>query len=291
VVEQDLCRRWVRAEYFLKRVLTSIFQGFANGFANLVLVMYLKALDRILWLTYGNNASSSKSREEAKVILETLSRRGEVARGEIMDQLGLDESTDEDVDLFNKRIRPLKGSRSGSPLLVGFLVSSTRDGDVYLRLSQDVFDVTWRSLKIRVCNFIGHWHGGEVPETETLDRMTWMAYANHSNTYEYRKKGRHVLKYLIETGKTEKSELMSATGYEYGDENDDQKFRGMMKYLRGSWKDEEDALNPLHTGNHGFLVSQEMKGQTAYYQVDVGEFKSTMNVVAGNIRSFLNRSG
>jgi hypothetical protein len=80
---------------------------------------------------------------------------------------------------------------------------------------------------------------------------------------------------------------MSEIGLEYGDENDDQRFRGMMKYLRGSWKDEEDALNPLHTSNHGFLVSQEMRGQRAYYEIDVREFKSSMNVVAGNIRSFL----
>ena len=96
-----------------------------------------------------------------------------------------------------------------------------------------------------------------------------------------------MLKKLIEDGETSKQELMRVTSYEYGDENDDQSFRGMMKYLRASWKDEEDSLNPLHTGNHGFLVRQEMKGQKAYYSINTREFKSSMNVVAGNIRSFV----
>lgn len=251
------------------------------------LVIDLKAIDRILWLTYGNHASSSKSREEAELILDTLSRSGKSRRGEVMSQLGLDESSDEDVDLFNKRIRPLKGTRSGSPLQVGFLHSSIEGNEHYISLSVPVFDATWRGLRNEVLEFVDRFHGIEVPNTQTLDRIVWLAYANHSNTYEHRQNARTVLKYLLENGETGKQELMSEIGLEYGDENDDQRFRGMMKYLRGSWKDEEDALNPLHTSNHGFLVSQEMRGQRAYYQIDVREFKSSMNVVAGNIRSFL----
>jgi hypothetical protein len=59
----------------------------------------------------------------------------------------------------------------------------------------------------------------------------------------------------------------------------------MMKYLRASWEDEEDALNPLHTDSHGFLVQQEMRNGDAYYSLSPKEFKRSMNVVKSSIRS------
>jgi hypothetical protein len=249
--------------------------------------VYLKAIDRILWLTYGNHGSSKDKREDAEVVLEALSNGGVVSRSELMQRIGLSEDTNSDVDEFNSVLRPLKGTRKGSPFPVQFVCLFTRDGDVYLKLSEEAFSATWSYLRMSVLKFIENQHGRWPENHQVLDQLVWMAYANHSNTYQHRQNAQKVLKHLFENGETSKQVLMRVSDYEYGDENDDQSFRGMMKYLRASWKDEEDAKNPLHTSNHGFLVRQEMQGQTAYYSLCPGEFKRTMNVVAANIRSFL----
>lgn len=250
-------------------------------------MIYLKAIDRILWLTYGNHGSSKEKRENAEVILQSLSGGEAVRREQLMQRIGLSEDNNSDVDSFNSLVRPLKGTRKGSPFPVQFVCSFTREGDVYLKLSEEAFSATWNYLKLSVLKFIENQHRRCPENHQVLDQLAWLAYANHSNTYQHRQNAQEVLKHLIENGETRKQVLMRVSDYDYGDENDDQRFRGMMKYLRASWKEEEDAKNPLHTANHGFLVSQEMKGQTAYYEIDVREFKSSMNVVAGNIRSFL----
>jgi hypothetical protein len=249
--------------------------------------VYLKAIDRILWLTYGNHGSSKEKREDAKVILEALSNGRVVSRSELMRHIGLDEDSSDDVDEFNSVVRPLKGRNSSNPLDMVFVVSEKDDGEVLYRLSRGAFEASLLKLKSDVLDLFERYEGGEVPIHKVLDQVIWLSYANHSNTYDHRMNARKALRHLIEDGKTSKEELMSLLGFEYGDENDDQSFRGMMKYLRASWKDEEDAKNPLHTDNHGFLVRQEMKGQTAYYSLCPREFKRTMNVVAANIRSFL----
>jgi len=249
-----------------------------------------RAIERILWMSYGNHGSSAYHRECGKNILRLLQSSDVATKGELMESIGLDPSSESDHKQFDKTIRPLKGlagSKSGSNPNVAFVNRRHREGTTLYELSRAAFDASFRKLKNDIVNFLNRFHGLEVPTTQTLDKIVWLAYANHSNTYEHRQNARTVLKYLMENGEAGKQELMSKIGLEYGDENDDQRFRGMMKYLRGSWKDEEDALNPLHTSNHGFLVSQEMRGQRAYYQIDVREFKSSMNVVAGNIRSFL----
>jgi hypothetical protein len=204
-----------------------------------------------------------------------------------MRQIGLDESVESDVDRFNELVKPLRGNAStnssySEPPELSFLES----GDQY-RLSRAAFDASFKKLRSDVVDFFENQSSNEVEYSKTLDQILWLAYANNGNTYQYRENASQVLKHLLKHGEASKQQLMEEIGLEYGDENDDQKFRGMMKYLRGSWKDEEKALNPLHTANHGFLVSQEMKGQKAYYDIDVREFKSAMNVVAGNIRSFL----
>jgi hypothetical protein len=249
--------------------------------------MYLKAIQRILWLTYGNHSSSSKSRSDAEVVLQALSKKNAVSRKELMKQIGLNESSSEDVLKFNDRIKPLRGRNPSNPLELCFLVSDKRESGVYYSLSRPAFDASLLKLKSDVLDFFERYRGGEVPDSKVLDQVIWLAYANHSNTYRHREEAREVLKYLIRNGETGKRELMRVTSYEYGDENDDQSFRGMMKYLRASWKSEEASLNPLHTGNHGFLVRQKREGQTAFYSVSMKEFKSSMNVVAGNIRSFM----
>lgn len=249
--------------------------------------MILKAIDRILWLTYGNHGSSSESREDAEVLLEALSNTDEMKRSELMQQIGLDEEVDKDVREFNNRIKPLKGLKSSNPLSAVFVLSTNRDGDSYCRLSRGAFESWLLELKKEAADFVARYRGEEVPGARTLEKLVWIAYANHSNTYQHRQNAREVLKYLIENGEASKQELMSHVGLEYGDENDDQRFRGMMQYLRASWEDEEDARNPLHTSSHGFLVSRKTKGREVYYETSMREFKSSMNVVAGNIRSFL----
>lgn len=249
--------------------------------------MYLKAIQRILWLTYGNHSSSSKSRSDAEVVLEALSNQEEVERSELMRQIGLDESSNDDVDKFNDRIKPLRGRNSSNALNMCFVVSDKREDGVFYTLSRPVFDISLFNLRDSIVDFVQRFEGRDVPDSKFLDQVIWLAYANHSNTYKHREEAGKVLKYLIENGETGKEELMRVTSYEYGDENDDQRFRGMMKYLRASWKDEEDSLNPLHTGSHGFLVRQKREGQTAFYSISMGEFKSTMNVVAANIRAFI----
>ena len=237
-------------------------------------------------MTYGNHSSSSKSRSDAEVVLEALSNKNMVGRRELMRQIGLDESIESDVATFNDRIKPLKGRNPSNPLELSFVASDKRDDGVFFSLSRPAFDASVYKLKSDVLDFFDRYRGQEAPDSKVLDQVIWLAYANHSNTYRHREEACKVLKYLIENGETGKEELMRVTSYEYGNENDDQRFRGMLKYLRGSWKDEEDSLNPLHTGSHGFLVRQRMKGQ-AYYDIDLREFKSTMNVVAANIRAFI----
>lgn len=251
------------------------------------LVVFLKAIQRILWLAYGNDTTGSENRSKAEVVLEALSNSDSIRRQELMRQIGLDESVESDVDDFNDLVRPLRGNAStnssySEPPGLSFLES----GEEY-RLSRTAFDASFKMLRKDVVDFLTRFQGEEVPDTKTLDQILWLVYANNGNTYRYRENACQVLKNLLEAGEASKQELMDEIGFEYRDENDDQRFRGMMKYLRASWRDEEDALNPLHTSNHGFLVRQQMKGQTAYYRVDVREFKSAMNVVAGNIRSFV----
>lgn len=247
----------------------------------------MKAIQRILWLTYGNHSSSSKSRSDAEVVLQALSKKNAVSRKELMRQLGLDESSSEDVMRFNERIKPLRGRNPSNPLELCFVCSDKRESGVYYFLSRPAFDASLLKLKSDVLDFFERYRGGEVPDHKVLDQVLWLSYANHSNTYKHREEARKVLKKLIEDGEAGKRELMRVTSYRYGDENDDQRFRGMMKYLRASWKSEEASLNPLHTGSHGFLVRQKREGQTAYYEIDTREFKSCMNVVAGNIRQFM----
>jgi hypothetical protein len=249
--------------------------------------MFLKAIDRILWLAYGNDATGSKTREKMDIILQALANSGSMPRSDLMEMFGMDESDDGDVDSFNDMIKPLRGNPSTNssfshPPELGFLES----GGAY-SLSRSAFDASLLKLRKDVVDFVDRSSGKQVPDCKVLDQMLWLAYANNGHTYGYRKNARKVLKYLIENGETGKEELMQVTEYEYGDENDDQRFRGMMQYLRASWKDEEDAKNPLHTGSHGFLVRQEMRNGSAYYKISVSEFKSTMNVVADNIRSFI----
>ena len=249
--------------------------------------MILKAIDRILWLTYGNHGSSKENREKAEIVLKTLSSSGAVPRSELMRQIGLDEDVESDVDSFNDLVRPLKGKKSSNPLQVCFLLSSKEDGDVYYRLSRGAFSASFLKMKSDILYFLDRETAPSGDENKIMDQVLWLAYANHSNTYQHRQKAREVLKCLIEGGKHDKRHLMIAAGLEYGDENDDQRFRGMMKYLRASWQDEEDALNPVHTSSHGFLVHQEMQRKTAYYKISTREFKSSMNVVSANIRQFM----
>jgi hypothetical protein len=250
-------------------------------------VIFLKAIDRILWLAYGNDATGSKTREKIDIILQALANSGSMPRSRLMEQFGMDESDEGDVDSFNDMIKPLRGNPSTNssfshPPELCFLKS----GDEY-SLSRSAFDASLLKLRKDVVDFVDRSSGKQVQDHKVLDQMLWLAYANNGHTYGYRENARKVLKYLIENGETGKEELMQVTEYEYGDENDDQRFRGMMQYLRASWKDEEDAKNPLHTGSHGFLVRQEMRNGSAYYSISVSEFKSTMNVVADNIRSFI----
>lgn len=247
----------------------------------------MKAVDRILWLTYGRAPASSDYREKAEIILEELSRTDIVERLELMQSLGLDSESEGDVQKLNRILQPLKGSKSSNPLELTFVSSVKRDGTVCYRVSRDGFDASMNKLRKDVQDFLDTEFSGEPEFDKVLDQVLWLAYSNHPQTAQHKERGRQILVHLLENGESSKEDLLKLLGLDPRSESQDRKFRRTLQYLRGSWEEEESKKNPLHTENHGFLVSSTSRDGDTWYSVDLGEFRSSMNVVVKNIRLFL----
>lgn len=250
----------------------------------------MKAIDRILWLAYGNAPASAEYREKADIILSNLSRQHFVERPRLMGVVGLDPGSKSDTAKFNNILRPLRGEKGGNPLDLAFVSSFTADGSRYYQLSRDAFDASVRKLRTDIEDLLGQEFENPPEYRKVVDQVMWLAFANHPQTAQHRERASKILDHLLVKGETRKEGLVRVAGLDPGSESDDKTFRRTIQYLRANWKEEEDRKNPLHAANHGFIVSQSMTGKTAYYRLNVADFKALMNVVVKNIRSFVDTS-
>lgn len=241
----------------------------------------MKAVERINWLTHGTHSRSADKRSDTEIILNYLKRSGWTSQ----EELAANNGYQDDFGSLRNILRPLQGSKKSNPLNLGFIRREVVDDTIYYKLCKPTFNASMNTLRIGLEKFLCREQSIEALDYRELDQLLWLAYCNHQNTYRYRKQGRKVLEQLLNKGEMEKSELMQLLDLEPGADSDDQRFRRMMQYLRGSWV--EEKKNPLHTENHAFLVSLTERGGEAFYRVNVREFRNSLNVAVKNIRDFL----
>jgi hypothetical protein len=109
-------------------------------------VIFLKAIERILWLAYGNHTQTSEYRELAEIILQRLRNGDFVRKQELMQEVGLDPDSENDDQKFKRVMRPLKGQKKSNPLDVQFVVQRRMDDGSFYALSRDAFDASSRNL-------------------------------------------------------------------------------------------------------------------------------------------------
>jgi len=244
----------------------------------------MKALDRIIWLTWGRASSSKEYREKAKSVLRRLHGSGVVSRDELMKEVGLDPKVADDVDDFKKVMRPLRGKKSSNPLGLCFVGETSVEEVDYYWLSRSAFDATERNLRNGVVSLLNGEYCKNPDQSRAMEQLLYLCYGNASQTARYKPLGRGILSQLIDDGRCGKPDLIAGTGLK-PTESDDRRFRRAMQYLKGSW--DSDRKNPLHTENHAFAVSTVQEGTSAYFEVGPGEFRRSMNVVVKSVRAFL----
>jgi hypothetical protein len=106
----------------------------------------MKAIDRILWLAYGNHPQTSEYREKAEKILDYLRRNQHVEKSELMKAVDLDPDVESDDRKFKRILQPLKGDKSGNPMDVTFVTSFQKGNDRFYRLSRDSFDASVKNV-------------------------------------------------------------------------------------------------------------------------------------------------
>lgn len=109
-------------------------------------MIFLKAIERILWLAYGNHTQTSEYRELAEIILQRLRNGDFVRKQELMQEVGLDPDSENDDQKFKRVMRPLKGQKKSNPLDVQFVVQRRMDDGSFYALSRDAFDASSRNL-------------------------------------------------------------------------------------------------------------------------------------------------
>ena len=109
-------------------------------------MIYLKSIQRILWLAYGNHTQTSEYREMAEAIIQRLRNDDFVKKQDLMEIVGLDPSSENDDQKFKRVMRPLKGQKSSNPVDVQFVVQRQMDDGSYYALSRDAFDASSRNL-------------------------------------------------------------------------------------------------------------------------------------------------
>jgi hypothetical protein len=108
--------------------------------------MYLKAIERILWIAYGNHTQTSQYRELAEIITQRLRNDDFVKKQTLMEEVGLDPSSENDDQKFKRVMRPLKGQKSSNPLDIQFVIQRQMDDGSYYALSRDAFDASSRNV-------------------------------------------------------------------------------------------------------------------------------------------------
>jgi hypothetical protein len=117
-------------------------------------VLYVKALERILWLAYGNHTQTSEYRELAEILIQRLRNDDLVEKQELMREIGLDPSVESDDQKFKRVMRPLKGQKKSNPLDIQFVVQRRMDDGSYYSLSRDAFDSSSRTVVQNIRRFI-----------------------------------------------------------------------------------------------------------------------------------------
>jgi hypothetical protein len=117
-------------------------------------VLYVKALERILWLAYGNHTQTSEYRELAEILIQRLRNDDLVKKQELMEEIGLDPSVESDDQKFKRVMRPLKGQKKSNPLDIQFVVQRRMDDGSYYALSRDAFDSSSRTVVQNIRRFI-----------------------------------------------------------------------------------------------------------------------------------------
>ena len=114
----------------------------------------MKALERILWLAYGNHTQTSEYRELAEILIQRLRNDDLVEKQELMREIGLDPSVESDDQKFKRVMRPLKGQKKSNPLDIQFVVQRRMDDGSYYALSRDAFDSSSRTVVQNIRRFI-----------------------------------------------------------------------------------------------------------------------------------------
>jgi hypothetical protein len=114
----------------------------------------VKALERILWLAYGNHTQTSEYRELAEILIQRLRNDDLVKKQELMEEIGLDPSVESDDQKFKRVMRPLKGQKKSNPLDIQFVVQRRMDDGSYYALSRDAFDSSSRTVVQNIRRFI-----------------------------------------------------------------------------------------------------------------------------------------
>jgi len=114
----------------------------------------VKALERILWLAYGNHTQTSEYRELAEILIQRLRNDDLVEKQELMREIGLDPSVESDDQKFKRVMRPLKGQKKSNPLDIQFVVQRRMDDGSYYALSRDAFDSSSRTVVQNIRRFI-----------------------------------------------------------------------------------------------------------------------------------------
>lgn len=249
----------------------------------------MKAIERILWIAYGNHSASADTRDDAEKILERLQNNGLVHRDELMRTLDLEPSSDSDRSSFSHLIAPLRGSNRVGPLNIQFVTRRTVEGEPYYRLSRDAFDASFEKMKSDILYLLdGEAPSGYVPE-RILDQLVGLSYGNHAKTGQQRQNARKMLGFLFAHGESKKQDLMRAIDLDPDDENADKRFLRTVQWLTGNWDD--TPKSPMHIENHGFILSRRVHGGDSYYSVAPGEFRRSTNVIKKSVRNFLSLDG
>lgn len=107
----------------------------------------MKAIERILWLAYGNHTQTSEHRELAEIIINRLRKSQQVEKTELMEHIGLDPGLESDNRKFQRIMQPLKGQKSSNPLDLRFVSGFRHGNDRYYSLDRSAFDTSFQNLK------------------------------------------------------------------------------------------------------------------------------------------------
>lgn len=249
----------------------------------------MKAIERILWIAYGNHSASADTRDDAEKILERLQNNGLVHRDELMRTVDLEPSSDSDRSSFSNLLAPLRGSNKVGPLNIQFVTRRSVEGEAYYRVSRDAFDASFEKMKSDVLYLLeSEAHSDSVPE-RILDQVIGLSYGNHAKTGKQRENARILLGFLLAHGESKKQDLMRTIDLDPRDENADKQFLRTVQWLTGNW--DEKPKSPMHSENHGFILSRRVSDGDSYYSLAPGEFRRSTNVIKKSVRNFLSQDG